>query len=476
MKPYQKVNHFPAMYCIAHKNHLGRNLMKLRRILPKEYSFFPQTWLLPSEGPDFKKAFIKDRTFILKPEALSQGKGIFLTNTSENVNFEEHYVAQRYISKPFLIDGLKFDLRVYALVYGSDPLRIYIFHEGLARLATEPYMPPNPTNLSQLFIHLTNYAINKESENFIFNTDADKADVGHKRSLSFVWNYIDLHGGNSEVIKSQIEQIIVKTLCAVQPLLAHSYKSAQPLDYSNSKCFEILGFDILIDHKLKPWLLEVNHSPSFTTDTPFDLKIKEQLITDTVKLLNMNIEKRMKYFKKLTEKSKLCTNFSRPHKTKEELLLKKQHKMEKRDTYELANLGGFRRIYPSENSELNENYTKILQTAKEVWEEFTGARRTKELLEKREELRTKELKALPGKKSKIIPKNRKPLYYIKNPIQKKPIPDTKEEIFDKKEEELCEPEGENEHNVEIKKENEFDEDIVDKIAKKYNIVGIFCIL
>jgi tubulin polyglutamylase TTLL6/13 len=57
-------------------------------------------------------------------------------------------------------------------------------------------------------------------------------------------------------------------------------------------CFEILGFDILIDHKLKPWLIEINHSPSFETDTPFDLKIKTNLINDTLNLLNLTIAKK----------------------------------------------------------------------------------------------------------------------------------------------------------------------------------------
>jgi len=39
-------------------------------------------------------------------------------------------------------------------------------------------------------------------------------------------------------------------------------------------CFEILGMDVIIDSKIKPWLLEINHAPSFATDTPFDYQIK----------------------------------------------------------------------------------------------------------------------------------------------------------------------------------------------------------
>lgn len=53
-------------------------------------------------------------------------------------------------------------------------------------------------------------------------------------------------------------------------------------------CYEILGFDIMIDHKLNPYLLEINYTPSFTADTPLDRHIKKSLIADTFALLNVN--------------------------------------------------------------------------------------------------------------------------------------------------------------------------------------------
>ena len=100
--------------------------------------------------------------------------------------------------------------------------------------------------------------------------------------------YIDEHGHDSKQVLSNIKAVIIKTLCSVQPVLAHTYRSCQPDDLSNSMCFEILGFDIFLDEKLKPWILEVNHAPSFTTDSPLDFKIKKALISDTMKLLNLS--------------------------------------------------------------------------------------------------------------------------------------------------------------------------------------------
>lgn len=57
-------------------------------------------------------------------------------------------------------------------------------------------------------------------------------------------------------------------------------------------CFEVLGMDVILNHKLKPYLLEVNHTPSFSTDTPLDSYIKRQLIHDTMKLMNISIKQR----------------------------------------------------------------------------------------------------------------------------------------------------------------------------------------
>ena len=65
------------------------------------------------------------------------------------------------------MDGLKFDLRIYVLVFGVDPLRIYLYNEGLARLATEKYEAVNNNNMTDICMHLTNYAVNKFSGNFI---------------------------------------------------------------------------------------------------------------------------------------------------------------------------------------------------------------------------------------------------------------------------------------------------------------------
>lgn len=86
----------------------------------------------------------------------------------------------------------------------------------------------------------------------------------------------------------------MKTLISAQPYLANAMNLEQPEDTENSMCFELLGFDIMFDRQLKPWLIEVNHLPSFATDSPLDEKVKSDLILDTFKLLNMSMKRKKK--------------------------------------------------------------------------------------------------------------------------------------------------------------------------------------
>lgn len=75
----------------------------------------------------------------MKPEASCQGRGIYLTKQFDESDLGEHCVVQKYVNKPYLMDGLKFDLRIYVLLMGVDPLKVFLFKDGLTRLATEPY-------------------------------------------------------------------------------------------------------------------------------------------------------------------------------------------------------------------------------------------------------------------------------------------------------------------------------------------------
>jgi tubulin polyglutamylase TTLL6/13 len=121
-------------------------------------------------------------------------------------------VVQEYLTNPYLIDDLKFDLRIYVLLYGVNPLRIFIHHMGLARFATDYYTKPTNSNLDNLYMHLTNYAINKFNSNFQQNEDEEEDDQGHKRSMNSVLNQLKSEGHDTEKLMAEIKDIIVKTL------------------------------------------------------------------------------------------------------------------------------------------------------------------------------------------------------------------------------------------------------------------------
>lgn len=313
MLPFQKVNHFPGSHLLGMKNNLCKFLTTLRRQFPSEYDFFPRSWMLPYQYEDLRKYAAEPASginlagtgapssktkkyFIVKPEASCQGRGIFITKNPEaELGRMEHYVVQEYITPPYLIDGLKFDMRVYVLVRSVNPLRIFLYREGLARFATEKYEKPNSKNCTNMCMHLTNYAVNKNNPNFVFNESPDADNIGHKRSLSSVLKYLENKGENVSQLIMDIRRMIVKTIATVQPRLSHIYRSSQNKEENHLMCFEILGFDIMIDAKLKPWLLEVNHTPSFSTDTPLDFHIKRSLILDTLNLVKVKYKSKKQY-------------------------------------------------------------------------------------------------------------------------------------------------------------------------------------
>ena len=150
-----------------------------------------------------------------------------------------------------------------------DPWRFYIYHEGLARFASEPYSPSVPK--SNRYAHLTNYSLNKKNEKYVPNLSAEQDDVGHKWSLTALCKNLEQIGVDMDLFWSKVYDVIIKSFLSVDSHVAAALKKIP--NYKNN-CFELLGFDILIDADLKPWLLEVNLSPSLSTDSPLDMRIK----------------------------------------------------------------------------------------------------------------------------------------------------------------------------------------------------------
>ncbi|KAG9489186.1 hypothetical protein GDO78_005274 [Eleutherodactylus coqui] len=398
MKRFQKINHFPGMSEICRKDLLARNMNRLLKLFPKDYNIFPRTWCLPADYGDLQ-AYCrtkKNKTYICKPDSGCQGRGIFLSKNTKDIKHGDHMICQQYISKPFLIDGYKFDLRIYALVTSCEPLRIFIYKEGLARFATMSYTEPSHSNLDDVCMHLTNYAINKHSENFIRDDM-----TGSKRKLSTLLTWLEKNKYNTAKLWEDIEDVIIKTLISAHPILKHNYRTCFPNHIAGSACFEILGFDILVDKKLKPWLLEVNHSPSFTTDSRLDREVKDALLYDTLNLINLRACDKRKVLeedKRRVQERLLQRNLPKVNR-REQLESTQAVWLEQVEKYEDSHLGGFQRIYPQATAD---KYEKFFKHSGSLFQETAASKAREECARQQlEELRLKqEQKETPTKKRK----------------------------------------------------------------------------
>ncbi|XP_058843855.1 tubulin polyglutamylase TTLL5 isoform X2 [Acipenser ruthenus] len=283
LQEFQKVNHFPRSYELTRKDRLFKNIQRMQQLNGfKNFHIVPQTFLLPVEYQEFCSAYSKDKgPWIIKPVASSRGRGIYLVSNPNQIPLDENILVSRYISNPLLIDDFKFDVRLYVLVTSYDPLTIYLYEEGLTRFATVKYDRATK-NIKNQFMHLTNYSVNKKSSDYVSCDDPEVEDYGNKWSMSAMLRYLKQEGKDTTSLMAKVEDLVIKTVIGAELQIATSCKMFMP---HKGNCFELYGFDVLIDSNLKPWLLEVNLSPSLACDAPLDLKIKASVISDMFTLV-----------------------------------------------------------------------------------------------------------------------------------------------------------------------------------------------
>ncbi|NXL30201.1 TTLL4 polyglutamylase, partial [Glaucidium brasilianum] len=283
IREHQKLNHFPGSFQIGRKDRLWRNLLKMQaRCGKKEFNFFPQSFILPQDIKLLRKAWeegASHQKWIVKPPASARGIGIQVIHKWSQLPKRRPLLVQRYLQKPYLIGGKKFDLRIYVYVTCYDPLRVYLFKDGLVRFASCKYSS-SMKSLSNKFVHLTNYSVNKKNTEYKSNSD-ETACQGHKWALKALWSYLTQKGVNSEAIWEKIKDIVIKTIIASEPYVNSLVKMYVRRPYC---CHELFGFDIMLDENLKPWILEVNISPSLHSNSPLDVSIKGQMIRDLLNL------------------------------------------------------------------------------------------------------------------------------------------------------------------------------------------------
>jgi tubulin polyglutamylase TTLL4 len=284
------VNHWPGSWTLGRKDGLSRILYDQRKRLGgSEYSFVPRTFTLPQDRPALVKALESGRlggggAFIVKPLNSSRGRGVYMCADLSEIDPDAKVLVQEYIDNPYLLQQRKFDLRIYVLVTSFEPLRAYTFEQGLARFATQPYEPPSADDVGERCAHLTNYSINKKEGDFIANESAEDDDVGHKWSLAAAFRALAEEGVDVVAVRKRIDALLAKTLIAAQPHVSQKYGS---YFRRRGACFEVFGFDVMLDSDARPWLIEVNVSPDLSSSSPLDRQLKGALASDVLQVVGI---------------------------------------------------------------------------------------------------------------------------------------------------------------------------------------------
>lgn len=299
---YQKTNHFPGIWQIGRKDCLWRNVYRMRRKHGLDYEICPKTYILPEDYSRLQMELEAEpkSLWILKPSASSCGRGIRLINSNSHISKKHSYVVSKYILNPHTLNGFKYDLRIYVCVTCYDPLRIYVYEDGLVRFATEQYST-NKKTMKKRYVHLTNFSVNKRSEKFVKNQDACVDGEGSKWSLNALRKVFKEKNLEFDPVFEKIHDVIIKALISIEP---HIVNTMNQTNKFKNMSFEVYGFDILLDSDLRPWLLEVNVCPSLSSSSPLDKKIKTSLMCDVFNLVGF-VPYDRKQHEKETENQKI---------------------------------------------------------------------------------------------------------------------------------------------------------------------------
>ena len=290
--PERTINHIPGNNALTVKSRLYRSLMDLRdrverqekggKHLTDRLAFVPKVFSMPEDYHAFQQAALENpgKRWLLKPKNAARGKGIALVSDPADVPMESSWMVQEYLENPHTMHGRKYVLRLYVLVSSVSPFRVYLYHQGFAKLASAPYDEENADNP---YSYLTNPDVNA------LNLDADVpvefVDFDRYRE------WLREQGQDDEALFARIEDLVALTcLAALEPMRERS----RVVGADTRGCYELMGIDCLVDENLKPWVLECNLSPSLEvcagpeSGGAIEEGIKGSLIADMVEMLGLN--------------------------------------------------------------------------------------------------------------------------------------------------------------------------------------------
>jgi len=293
LRPGQSVNHIPGNNGLTIKSRLAETLGAMRARVELENGedsdharrcgFFPDTFAMPQAYHAFQGTAHAnpDARWILKPKNSARGQDISLVRDPAAVPCDKKWMVQRYLDNALLMNGHKHVLRLYVLITSADPLRAYLYHEGFAKLASEPYDLDKPFNV---FSHLTNPDINA--------TNARAAAPVVFLPFARYREWLRDQGHDDAVLFERLRDLVALTMISVRE---HMRTRLSKTGGDTSRCYELIGLDCLVDAELQPWILECNLSPSLEVCAgpehggPDEHRIKKQMVRNMAVLAGLNL-------------------------------------------------------------------------------------------------------------------------------------------------------------------------------------------
>lgn len=151
------------------------------------------------------------------------------------------------------------------MLLNSNPF-VAMFHPGYIRLTIEDYSEEDIENETNLIVHLTNNCFQNKHKLY---KERKEDTIGR-------WDLIVKEIGleATKQLKHKIKKIMIAVLGAANRKLI-----------KKKGTYELLGFDILVDHNLQPYLLEVNTNPAMFTDTQVQKELLPPLMRNTLKVV-----------------------------------------------------------------------------------------------------------------------------------------------------------------------------------------------
>ena len=233
-----------------------------------------------------KTYFAGKNMWLLKRDNLNRGRKIKVLSSLDdilkeiNTLFEQkstnNLLIQKYLEEPLLYHKRKFDIRIWVLftyIITENKYEVYVFKEGHLKACSDEFN----IDSDDLFIHLTNYSVQKYNKNF------SKTEIGNE--ISFNDFQKELNEKNKKEGKNLIDfrKNIFPEIIKIIARSANAIKGKINLSNRNN-CFELFGYDFILDINYKPFLLEINTNPGYEESSPLIKMLVPRMIDDAMKL------------------------------------------------------------------------------------------------------------------------------------------------------------------------------------------------